>query len=271
MAVNASYGATFAQTASVAAYQLHAAPLPAGCTYSSTFYKYCWLVSGQATGALTSGTISLMYTNSLTTFPFNFSASSVINNTTLTSLNNQYAFQTDPGLASCVLVAGYYECVSSVGDNAGKNTVLYTISASADMASINFVAFDYAIRPTYSANWDTGYNRIDSHLYFNKHGFYEYFYTAFNGSAQYIGYAVAPQITVLNGLLGPGLWYRQNACAVASNNPGCVIPKSSAFYQGLTFVGESSIFEQNGLLLFESNADDGGNNSQASLGIMPDY
>jgi len=129
-----------------------------------------------------------------------------------------------------MISGGIYYCYSAVADNGGNDSVLYTISASADMASSSWAAFDYALRPNLSTDWDSGYHKLDNHVFLNKHGFYEYFYTAFNGATQYIGYAVS------NSPYGP--WWKQNACATASNNPGCVIPKSSPWYGGTAFVGD---------------------------------
>jgi hypothetical protein len=244
-------------------YILHATQLAAGCTYSSTFYAYCWLVGGETSSALSTGAISLLFTNSLASFPFGYSTSPVISGTTLSVLNFQYGAQTDPTLPSCMISTGIYYCYSSVADNGGNDSILYTISADADMASNSWTAFDYALRPNLSTDWDNGYHKLDNHVFLNKHGFYEYFYTAFNGANQYIGYAVS------NSPYGP--WWKQNACSTASNNPGCVIPKSSPWYGGTAFVGDVWVTERNGLFMLNENYDNGSSLSQAVVGFMPDY
>jgi hypothetical protein len=131
-------------------------------------------------------------------------------------------------------------------DNA-QWTMIYTTPASGPNAGTVITFQTIGLQPLASGvDWDFGANYQDNDPFFNKCGFYEYFYTAEGnnvagtGKGQVIGYAVS------NSPFGP--WWKYT---------GPIIPPTSPMYFGQTYIGNSAVNVANGRFIWSGNTSNG--------------
>jgi hypothetical protein len=254
-------------------FQLHPQWLPYGCNVSGTAYPFCIVYTGNSTAAGNSQDIYLAYSSTIDGVytPYGCTAGggvcAVQTPISPSGYTNQYA-------VSVVNVGGINGLNYIYSMNAGQTSVfsnVFTTPANPNTATggsttagntLTFV--NTGLQTNLSTDWDTtspGNNyKQDNHVYRNRCGFYEYFYTATNTSS-----------TLPGGL-------HQNIAYLISNNPngpwwkysGSIIPPRSPLINGTNNIGDASVTSIGGRYLFWSNSDAGINPSKATIAVMQD-
>jgi hypothetical protein len=250
-------------------FQLHPQWLPYGCNVSGTAYPFCIVYTGNSTSAGNSQDIYLAYSSTIDGVytPYGCTAGggvcAVQTPISPSGYTNQYA-------AAVVNVGGLkglnYIYTMNAGQTSTYSNVFTTpANPNTNTTAGNILTFvNTGLQPNLATDWDTastGNNyKQDNHVYHNRCGFYEYFYTATNtvgalpgGLHQNIAYLVS------NNPNGP--WWKYNAS---------IIPPTSPLINGTNNIGDANVASIGGRYLFWSNSDAGVNPSKATIAIMQD-
>jgi hypothetical protein len=249
-------------------FQLHPQWLPYGCNVSGTAYPFCIVYTGNSTSAGNSQDIYLAYSSTIdgvyTPYgcPAGGGVCAVQTPISPSRYTNQYA-------VSVVNVGGINGLNYIYSMNAGQSSTfsnVFTTPANPNTTTTagNTLTFvNTGLQPNLSTDWDTstGSNfKQDNHVYRNKCGFYEYFYTATSNTSTLPG-GLHQNIAYLVSNSPNGPWWKYNAS---------IIPPTSPLINGTNNIGDASVTSINGTYLFWSNSDAGVNPSKATTAIMQD-
>ena len=252
-------------------FQLHPAFLPYGCSDGTTAHSFCVLYSAFNSSGndnifmAWSDTIDGVYT------PLGCAGPGVCSTATPVTYVNLPTGNQLQGLPSIINVGGAtgtnYIYVIEGGNNDGPQNDIFSTPASSSTTTsgntltyigIDGLNFGTARHPDWDyAGGSSGF--VDPYVYLNHCGFYERFYTSYNGSGnapfttvhQIIGYAVS------NSPTGP--WWKFD---------NYIIPPRSPMYYGAIYLGDSAVIELNGQFIWTGNYDNGSTVSRAVAATM---
>ena len=252
-------------------FQLHPQWLPYGCNVSGTSYPFCIIYTGNSTSGGTTQEIYLAYSATINGVytPYGCTAGggvcAVQTPITPSGFSNQYA-------ASVVNVGGINGTnyiYSMIDGQTSISSNVFTTPANPGTAGAGTTLtpdnFSFAgLQTNLSTDWDHSASgadyKQDNHVYHNRCGFYEYFYTATNTlSALPGGLHQLTAYLVSNSPTGP--WWKYNAP---------IIPTTSTLINGTNNIGDPNVTSINGRYIFWSNSDAGVNPSKATTAMMQD-
>jgi hypothetical protein len=241
-------------------FRLHPTFVPYGCTVSSVLYPYCIYWASEVGSAYNawmaySATIDGNYTIYGCGPP---PATSCATPTVLPTSAINYPQQ---------------PTAINVGGAGGVNYTYFSTSAANSYYwnspagdGITFIFGGQAYQGSlgssgsYTGDWDAGLGPYDNMVVLNKCGFYEYYYTSYNGT-NWQGTRAKQIIWLLVSNSPAGPWWKM---------PGPVFQPTSTLYEGTPFLGDSQPIFINGRFLWIGNYDDGTHLSWAVGASMTD-
>ena len=256
-------------TNAAAWFQLHPQWLPYGCNVSSTVYPFCIIYTGNSAAGGNTQKIYLAYSSTIDGVytPYGCTAGggvcAVQTPISPSGYTNQYA-------AAVVNVGGLNGINYIYTMNAGQTSTFSNVFTTPANPNTNTTAgntltfVNTGLQPNLATDWDTastGNNyKQDNHVYHNRCGFYEYFYTATSTTGALPG-SLHQNIAYLVSNNPNGPWWKYNAS---------IIPPTSPLINGTNNIGDANVSSIGGRYLFWSNSDAGINPSKATIAIMQD-